>query len=164
MYTKYRDNRYREKEKKRESKAVFKGIPVGAGTKRSKYTMACRFLDTSLPSSQKAGMLIWLPLGKNSLCSSYPFAQRSLSASCSHLSSALTDADDSMTIVITSTLWRWLTDSGLEGFIKVAEAPPLPDSMDTASKLHIDTITNAMIRKKLGLNNTGENATLTSSP
>ena len=76
----------------------------------------------------------------------------------------ITDADGSITIIITSAVWQWLTDCRLEGFINVAEAPAHPNSMDLASKLNIDTITNAMIRKKLGLNNTGENATLTSSP
>ena len=68
----------------------------------------------------------------------------------------ITDADGSITIIITSAVWQWLTDCRLEGFINVAEAPAHPNSMDLASKLNIDTITNAMVPKKLGLSNTRE--------
>ena len=49
-----------------------------------------------------------------------------------------------------------MTDRGLAGFIKVAEAPTHPNSMDMASKLNIDLGNFNMVCKKLGLSNTGE--------
>ena len=55
-----------------------------------------------------------------------------------------------MTIIITSTLMKWLTDHSLQGFIRVAEAPPQPNALEMASKLSIDTLTNSMVQKKLG--------------
>ena len=45
---------------------------------------------------------------------------------------------------------------GFKGYIQVAEAPPHPDAQEIARKLNIDTVTNASIRKKLGLTATGE--------
>ena len=61
-----------------------------------------------------------------------------------------------MTVIVTSALRKWLTDHGLQGLIQVVEAPPHPNALDMASKLNIDTITNSMVRKKLGLSSTGE--------
>ena len=61
-----------------------------------------------------------------------------------------------MTIIITPTLRKWLTDHNLHGFIQVAEAPPHPNALEMASKLNIDTLTNSMVPKNLGLNSTGE--------
>ena len=59
-----------------------------------------------------------------------------------------------MTIIITSTLRKWLTDHNLNGFIQVAEAPTHPIAIEMASKLNIDTLTNSMVRRKLGLTST----------
>ena len=52
----------------------------------------------------------------------------------------------SMTINISTALRRWLLEKGLEGYIKVAEAPPHPDAFNIARKLNVDTVTNAMVR------------------
>ena len=62
----------------------------------------------------------------------------------------------SMTINISTALRRWLLEKGLEGYIKVAEAPPHPDAFNIARKLNVDTVTNAMVRQKLGLSGLGE--------
>ena len=61
-----------------------------------------------------------------------------------------------MTILITSTLRNWLTDNGLQGFIQVAEAPPHPNALEMVSKLNIETLTDSMVHKKLGLSSMGE--------
>ena len=61
-----------------------------------------------------------------------------------------------MTIIVTSVLRNWLADHGLQGFIQVVEAPPHPNAMEMASKLNIETLTNSMVRKKLGLNSMGK--------
>ena len=53
-------------------------------------------------------------------------------------------------------LKKRLTDRGLKGFIQVAEAPSHPNALEMAGKLNIDTLTNAMGRKKLGFSNTRE--------
>ena len=123
--------------------------------------MAHRFLDTSLPSSQNGRYAHFAPTEKKTitllaLCSTNPSTQHFLSTSCSQLPSVPTNVDINMMIVITSTLRRWLTDRGLAGFIKVAEAPTHPNSMDMASKLNIDLGNFNMVCKKLGLSNTGE--------
>ena len=55
-----------------------------------------------------------------------------------------------------AALRRWLLEKGLEGYIKVAEAPPHPDAFNIARKLNVDTVTNAMVRQKLGLSGLGE--------
>ena len=47
-------------------------------------------------------------------------------------------------------------EKSLEGFIKVAEAPPHPNATEIASKLNIETIIDSMLRKKLSLDSTGE--------
>ena len=47
-------------------------------------------------------------------------------------------------------------DHDLQGFIQVAEAPPHPNSHEMATQINVDTITNATIRKKLGLSPTRE--------
>ena len=44
----------------------------------------------------------------------------------------------------------------LDGYIRVAEAPPHLDAMDIARKLNIDMVTNSSIRKKLDLSSLGE--------
>ena len=82
-----------------------------------------------------------------SLYSSHPSTQCSLSSSCSQLSSVLTEADKSMTIIITSALRKWLTDHDLQGFIQVAEATPHPNALEMASKLNIDILTNSMVHR-----------------
>ena len=61
-----------------------------------------------------------------------------------------------MTIVISAALRRWLLEKGFEGYIKVAEAPPHPEASDIAKRLNVDTVTNAMVRQKLGLSGLGE--------
>ena len=61
-----------------------------------------------------------------------------------------------MTINISAALRRWLIEKGLDGYIKVAEAPPHPDAFNIAQKLNVDTITNTMVRQKLGLSGLGE--------
>ena len=61
-----------------------------------------------------------------------------------------------MTIIVTSVLRNWLADHGLQGFIQVVEAPPHPNAMEMANKLNIETLTNSMVRKKLGLNSMGK--------
>ena len=61
-----------------------------------------------------------------------------------------------MTINISAALRRWLLEKGLDGYIKVAEAPPHPDAFNIAQKLNVDTITNTMVRQKLGLSGLGE--------
>ena len=53
-------------------------------------------------------------------------------------------------------LRNWLADHGLQGFIQVVEAPPHPNAMEMANKLNIETLTNSMVRKKLGLNSMGK--------
>ena len=50
-----------------------------------------------------------------------------------------------MTIIVTSALRKWLTNHGLQGFIKVVEASPHPNALEMASMLDIDTFTNSML-------------------
>ena len=61
-----------------------------------------------------------------------------------------------MMIRISTALRRWLLEKGFEGYIKVAEALPHPNALDIAKKLNVDTVTNAMVRQKLGLSGLGE--------
>ena len=61
-----------------------------------------------------------------------------------------------MISIITSVLKKWLTNRGLKGFIQVAKAPAHPNVLEMAGKLNIDTLTNVMVHKKLGLSSTGE--------
>ena len=61
-----------------------------------------------------------------------------------------------MPIFISPALRQWLHDKGFEGYIRVAGTPPHPDAQEVAKKFNVDTITNASIRKKLGLSRTGE--------
>ena len=122
--------------------------------------MARRFLETPLPSSQKGKNSHFPPTQKKlsssprSRCSTH--TQRSLSTSCSQLPSSPPHAFNEMKIIITSALKKWLTDHGLMRFIQVAEAVAHRNAMEMASKLNIDTLTNSMVRRKLGLNNMGE--------
>ena len=71
-----------------------------------------------------------LPRSPRSIFSSHPFAHRSVSASCSQLSFVLIETDGNMKITITFVLPTWLTDSDLEGFIKVTEAPAHTNSIE----------------------------------
>ena len=41
-------------------------------------------------------------------------------------------------------------------YIRVAESPPHLEALDIAKKLNVDTVRNAMVRKKLGLLAIGE--------
>ena len=61
-----------------------------------------------------------------------------------------------MPIPISAALRRWLMEKRLDGYIRVAEAPPHPDALDIARKLNIDTVTNTSIRKNLDLPSPGE--------
>ena len=61
-----------------------------------------------------------------------------------------------MLITISGALRKWLLEKGFEGYIRVAEAPPHPEALDIAKKLNVDTVTNATVRKKLGLSVIGE--------
>ena len=110
--------------------------------------MARRFLETPLPSSQKGKNSHFPPTQKKlsssprSRCSTH--TQRSLSTSCSQLPSSPPHAFNEMKIIITSALKKWLARK------------KHPNAMEMASKLNIDTLTNSMVRRKLGLNSTGE--------
>ena len=44
--------------------------------------------------------------------------------------------------------------------MRVAEAPPHPEAFDIAKKLNVDTVTNATVRKKLGLSAIGESISI----
>ena len=61
-----------------------------------------------------------------------------------------------MAIDIPPTLKQWLIDHGLAGYIRVAEEKPHPNAHDIDAKMNVDTITNTMIRKKLGLSPLGD--------
>ena len=61
-----------------------------------------------------------------------------------------------MPIIMSAALRRWLLEKGFEGYIRVAESLPHPGALDIANKLNVDTITNATLRKKLGLSAIGE--------
>ena len=61
-----------------------------------------------------------------------------------------------MPIIITTALRNWLTENGLQGFIQVAKAPPHPNTIEIASRISIETITDWMLRKKLNLDSTSE--------
>ena len=142
-----------------------------ARTPRKASTMARRFLETSLPSSQKGKTSHFSPTRRQT-----SYSHHSLSSSRSSLSSTLSAPRTSlrapslpeshsqhspsylseMPTIITTALRNWLTENGLQGFIQVAEAPPHPNATEIASKLNIETITDSMIRKKLSLDSTGE--------
>ena len=67
-----------------------------------------------------------------------------------------THEPDTGPMELSTKLKEWLQKHGLEGFIWVVEAPPHPDVQEVAKKLNVDTITNATIRKMLGLSGSGE--------
>ena len=58
--------------------------------------------------------------------------------------------------IMTSALRNWLVNHGLQGFIRMAEVPQHPNITEMVSKLNIETLTDSMVSKKLGLDNTGE--------
>ena len=133
---------------------------------RKASTMARRFLETSLPSSQKGKTSHFSPTRrKNSyshlcLSSSHSSLNSTISASSisvrapslprTHSQHSPSHPSEMSTILITA-LRTWLTENDLQGFIQVAEAPPYPNTTEIASKLNIETITDSMIRKKLSL-------------
>ena len=61
-----------------------------------------------------------------------------------------------MPTIMTFALRNWLANHGLQGFIWVSEAPLQPNATEMASKLNVETLTDSMVSKKLGLDNTGE--------
>ena len=145
---------------------IFKEEDMQAKTPRKESTMARRFLETSQTSSQKGKNGHSSPTRKQSTnppCSlSSP---RSLSSTLRCRSLSLLEPECSrspnhhhseMPTVITTALGNWLVEHGLQGFIKVAEAPPHPNATEIASKLNIETLTDSMVRKKLSLDITGE--------
>ena len=56
-----------------------------------------------------------------------------------------------MPTIITTALRNWLAERGLQGFIKVAQAPPHPNATKIATKLNIETLTDSMVCKKLSM-------------
>ena len=131
--------------------------------------MARRILNPTFPSSRKEEASHFSAHFRKSsqiVCS--PRSHRSSHSPCHHRSSTARTfplkrsprssqpVPKDMTIDISPTLRRWLHDKGLAGYIRVAEAPPHTNVQEMARKLNIDTITNASIRKKLGLSRTGE--------
>ena len=78
MHTNYRDNRYKEEEKKRSKKMIFMEENMQAQTPRKESTMARRFLETSHTSSQKGKNGHSSPTRKQSTN-----LHRSLSSPCS---------------------------------------------------------------------------------
>ena len=92
------------------------------------------------------------PLSPPSLCHHRWISLQSLLPNCSPHASC---QDDTM-IIISPALRQWLNEKGFEGYIRVAEAPPHPDAHEVAKKLNVDTITNASIKKKIGLSGSGE--------
>ena len=56
-----------------------------------------------------------------------------------------------MPTIITSALRNWLVGHGLQGFIRVLEAPPHPNATEIASRLNIETLTDSMVCKKLSM-------------
>ena len=122
--------------------------------------MAHRFLETPRTSSQKGNNLHSSPTRRKCSSSlhslSSPLTQSLPSFSHRQRSCSPTRHPSEITIIVTSTLRKWLTDHDLQGFIHVAEAPPHPNVLEMASKLNIDTLTNSMVQKKLGLSSTWE--------
>ena len=164
MYTIYSDNRYKRKEKKGAKVIIFKEECMQAQTPRKESTMARRFLETSHTSSQKGKKGHFSPTRKQSSNSHRSLSSsRSLSSPLSRKTPSLPESYSShahhlseMPTIITTALRNWLTKNGLQGFIKVAEAPPHPNATEIASKLNIETIIDSMLRKKLSLDSTGE--------
>ena len=117
-----------------------------------------RFLETSHTSSQKGKNSHFFPTHRQSSNSPRPLSSplRWKSLSLPESQSCHTDHLSEMPTIITTALKTWLAETGLQGFIRVAEAPPHPNATEIASKLNIETITNSMIHKKLSLDSTGE--------
>ena len=120
---------------------IFKEEDMQAQTPRKESTMARRFLETSQTSSQK---------GKNGHSSptrrQYSNSSCSLSSPLRHNLPSFPDTQRSrsptrhpfeMPTIMTFALRNWLADRGLQGFIKVAEVPPHPNTTEIASKLNI---------------------------
>ena len=122
--------------------------------------MARRFLGTPQTSSQKGKNRHSSPTRRQYPSSSHsltsPLRQSLPSLPHAHRSCSPTRHPSEMTILVTSGLRNWLTDHSLQGFIQLAEAPPHPNAMEIVSKLNIETLTDSMVRKKLGLNSTSE--------
>ena len=146
-------------DEKQNKKMIFNEDMQGK-TPRKESTMARRFLETSQNSSQK---------GKNGHSSrtrrQSSNVSRSLSSPLKRNLPSLPDPQRSrspthhpseMPTIITCALRNWLADHGLQGFIKVVEAPQHPNAPEMASKLNIETLTDSMVRKKLSLDSTGE--------
>ena len=125
-------------------------------------TMAHRFLETYIPSSQKSKTSHFSPTRKQA-----PYSHLSLKPSRSSLGSNISAPSISvrapslsqthsqhappqpseMPTNLTTALRNWLMENGLQGFIQVAEAPPHPNATEIASRLNIETITDSMYAK-----------------
>ena len=122
--------------------------------------MACRFLENPRTSSQKRTHFHSSPRPRK--CSTCPRSLSSLPTqnlpSLPHTQRSCSPTRHSfdMTISVTLALRKWLTDHGLQGFIQVVEAPPHPNALEMANKLNINTLTDSVVCKNLGLSNTGE--------
>ena len=133
-----------------------------AQTPRKESTMARRFLETPHTSSQKGRNSHFSPTCKQSSNSHRSLSSsRSLSSPLSRSSPSLPESHSShahhlseMPTILTTALRNWLAENGLQGFIKVAEAPPHPNATEIVSKLNNETITYSMLRKKLSLDST----------
>ena len=129
--------------------------------------MIRRLLNPNLSSSQKEDNRRSSPHHRKHCHAIYTYrAPLSPPSPCHHKwislhslppsSSPRVSRQDDMPIFISPALRRWLHDKSFGGYIRVAEVPPHPDAQEVAKKLNVDTITNASIRKKLGLSGSGE--------
>ena len=163
----------REKKKKKEREELYlRGLHAGTGSKkRSTHVMAPRILNPNFPSShkeevshfsahfRKSSQSLYSPRSpctSHSPCSPYSPRHHISSIARKHSPRSSQPILEEMTIDISPTLQRWLHDKGLTGYIRVAEAPPNPNSQDMPKKLNVDTITNTNIRKKLGQSGNGK--------
>ena len=145
---------------------IFKEEDMQAQTPRKESTMARRFLETSHTSSQKGKNGHFSPTRKQStnphrsLRSPRPLISplrwRSLSLLEPQHSHSPNHHHSYMPTIITMALRNWLAERGLQGFIKVGEAPPHPNATEITSKLNIETLTDSMVRRKLSVDSTSD--------
>ena len=56
-----------------------------------------------------------------------------------------------MPLEVSKELRTWLWRHGLGGYLCVIDTPPHPEAQEIARQLHLDTVTNNLIRSALGL-------------